>query len=222
MGQEDQDGLWSQGMAADYERENYGKGLAGYVLRRSHALVEEQFPGAVHFPQVLEVGAGSGVHLGFVQHTFERYLMTDASDAMLRLMPEAPKVERERVDATHLPYPDASFDRVVAAHVLEHIYRPHEVLTEWARVLRPGGILSLVLPCDPGVLWRLGRRFGPRAAGHRRGFHYDYVMALEHVNSITNLVAIVRHHYKDLSEVWWPIRMPNVDLNLIYAVNIRK
>src|SRR5262249_30842374 len=88
MGQEDQSDLWSQAMAHDYERENYGKGLSGYVLRRSHALVENQFSTAVHFPQVLEVGAGSGVHLGFVRHTFERYLMTDASEAMLRLMPE--------------------------------------------------------------------------------------------------------------------------------------
>jgi phosphatidylethanolamine/phosphatidyl-N-methylethanolamine N-methyltransferase len=218
--------LWSEDLAQDYERANYGSGLGGRVMRRSHELVEVPFGADVHFSRVLEVGAGSGVHIRYIRHSFDEYVMTDMSDAMLNQIPASNAargvVTRRQEDASKLSFGDASFDRVIATHVLEHLYKPHEILSEWARVLRTGGVLSLVLPCDPGVAWRLGRCFGPRTAALNKGIAYDYVMALEHVNSITNLVAIIGHHFPNKQENWWPMRIPSTDLNLIYTVNITK
>lgn len=47
-----------------------------------------------------------------------------------------------------LAYPDASVDAIRASHVLEHF--PHReiggVVAEWARVLRPGGVLQIAVP----------------------------------------------------------------------------
>ncbi|HSM42956.1 MAG TPA: class I SAM-dependent methyltransferase, partial [Afifellaceae bacterium] len=124
-------------------------------------------------------------------------------------------------DATRLSFATGSFDRLIATHVLEHLVHPHEVLREWARVVRPGGTLSLVLPCDPGLAWRLGRHLGVRRRAESAGIAYDYWMAREHVNSIFNLVTFVRYYYDDYRETWWPLRVPFADLNLIYAVNLR-
>src|SRR3546814_5800995 len=95
-----------------------------------------------------------------------------------------------REDATRLSLADGSVDRLIACHVLEHLHHPHDVLREWYRVLRKGGVLSILLPCDPGVLWRVGRMFGPRANAERAGIEYDYLMAREHVNPINNLVVV--------------------------------
>jgi phosphatidylethanolamine/phosphatidyl-N-methylethanolamine N-methyltransferase len=58
--------LWSDDLAQEYERANYGSGLSGRVMRRSHELVEVAFGEELHFPRVLEVGAGSGVHIRYV------------------------------------------------------------------------------------------------------------------------------------------------------------
>ena len=41
---------------------------------------------------------------------------------------------------------DASYDFVLASHVLEHVANPLRALAEWARVLRSDGRLVLVLP----------------------------------------------------------------------------
>jgi SAM-dependent methyltransferase len=41
---------------------------------------------------------------------------------------------------------DASYDLVLASHVLEHVANPLRALAEWARVLRLDGLLVLVLP----------------------------------------------------------------------------
>jgi len=47
-----------------------------------------------------------------------------------------------------LPYLDNSADLMYACHILEHFGRRevHEVLQEWYRVLKPGGILRLAVP----------------------------------------------------------------------------
>lgn len=215
--------VWQSDFAQDYERFNYGHGIAGYVMAKSHRLIERPFGPNVKFGRVLEVGAGSGAHVKHVQHAFDEYWMTDANTEMLkeagRDMARGIVVAVE--DATRLSFENASFDRLIATHVLEHLYRPHEVLREWARVLRPGGTMSIVLPCDPGLLWRIGRCFGPRKRAHAQGIPYDYSMALEHVNAITNLVTFVNYYFSDIEQYWWPTRIPISDFNLIYAANIR-
>ncbi len=41
---------------------------------------------------------------------------------------------------------DESRDFLIAAHVLEHVWDINGMVTEWKRILRPGGKLALVLP----------------------------------------------------------------------------
>jgi len=47
-----------------------------------------------------------------------------------------------------LPFEDNTFDLVYASHVLEHIpwYKVEEVVKEWVRILKPGGVLEVWVP----------------------------------------------------------------------------
>ncbi len=45
-----------------------------------------------------------------------------------------------------IPFPDATFDVVYSANVLEHTADPVKVLSESLRVLKPGGILHMEMP----------------------------------------------------------------------------
>lgn len=215
--------MWSQ----TYEGSNYEQGLSGYFLTRSHRWCERAFGPDVHFGNVLEVGAGTGVHLRFVRHTFDEYWITDLNTPFLEraAAADAPRtrgsVRVSQQDATSLTFGDDTFDRVIATHVLEHLPEPHRVLREWVRVLKPGGILSLVLPCDPGVAWRIGRAVGSRGKFVKAGLDYDYWMAREHMNPINNLASFVRHYFDDVDESWLPFRVPSMDLNLFYIAHVR-
>ena len=128
----------------------------------------------------------------------------------------------EKQDAFNLEYPDATFDRVIAAHILEHLVDPVSALAEWFRVVKAGGVLSLLLPCDPGMLWRFGRHFGPRRNAEAQGIHYDYLQAVEHINAIYNLVVLIRHHFPDVCEHWYPVKIAAPNLNLFYICHISK
>ena len=54
-----------------------------------------------------------------------------------------------------LPLPDASVDRVLMVHALEHAQDPRETMAETWRVLTPGGRLVVVVPNRRGVWARL-------------------------------------------------------------------
>jgi SAM-dependent methyltransferase len=45
-----------------------------------------------------------------------------------------------------LPVEDGSQDFVVSSHVLEHFTNPVKALLEWDRVVRPGGIIFMIVP----------------------------------------------------------------------------
>jgi SAM-dependent methyltransferase len=49
-------------------------------------------------------------------------------------------------DGKRLPFEDASFDTVLSIQVIEHTPHPQTVVSEMARVLKPGGLLILSAP----------------------------------------------------------------------------
>lgn len=55
-------------------------------------------------------------------------------------------------DARQIPFEDDHFGLVVAYDVLEHIQEDDQVVTEIARVVRPGGLVLIAVPADPR-LW---------------------------------------------------------------------
>ena len=223
---ENEDQAWldyRQRFAGVYDQANYSSPLQAWVMRAGHRLAEKPFGPEKHFGRVLEIGAGTGEHYAFVRHAVEQYILSDSDPEALavarRKLPETSpdKLGFELQSAQQLSHPEQSFDRVIATHVLEHINQPHLALKEWRRVVKDGGTLTVLIPTDPGIAWRLGRRLGPRRNAIAQSIAYDYVMAREHVNSCTNLIALLRHYFPSSLEAWWPFPIPSVNLNLFFA-----
>lgn len=58
-----------------------------------------------------------------------------------------PEYEPHHVgSALALPFPDGAFDYVFTCHLLEHLPDPRAALSEWLRVVRPGGHVASVIP----------------------------------------------------------------------------
>lgn len=49
-------------------------------------------------------------------------------------------------DIAAIPAPDVSFDAILCSEVLEHVPEPTHALDEFARLLKPGGVLILTAP----------------------------------------------------------------------------
>src|SRR5271165_4295315 len=75
-------------------------------------------------------------------------------------------------DATKMPFPDGTFDVVIAAEVLEHIPADQGAMNEISRVLRPGGIAAVTVPAwfPERVCWALSDDYHNTPGGHVRIF----------------------------------------------------
>ena len=73
-------------------------------------------------------------------------------------------------DALRLPFPDATFDRVICAEVLEHVPDDRAAMAEIARVLRPGGTAAVTVPrfWPELVCWALSDEYHLIEGGHVR------------------------------------------------------
>jgi SAM-dependent methyltransferase len=80
--------------------------------------------------RVLHLGPGREEALG---------LTVDRNDAV------KPSVLAD-LDKPPYPFRSDSFDAIYAFSVIEHLGRFFDVLTEWHRVVRPGGFLSILTP----------------------------------------------------------------------------
>lgn len=99
-------------------------------------------------PDVVEIGAGSGA-MAYELLRREPAIRLTAADidpamagaAASRLRPFGARATAVTADAGHLDFPDATFDTVCTWLMLHHTIDWPAVLSEAARVLRPGGNL---------------------------------------------------------------------------------
>jgi SAM-dependent methyltransferase len=94
--------------------------------------------------RVLEVGGGQGELAERMQRELSAQVtFLDISPRMVELARER-GIDAREGDVQELPFPDGSFDTVVAAWMLYHVPDVDRALAEMARVLTPGGALIAV------------------------------------------------------------------------------
>ena len=130
---------------------------------------------------VLDAGAGFGRHAFALALQGANVVALDyaqgevaATRATFAAMAEAGEIAEERLagglqgDATQLPFAAGSFDRVITSEVLEHIQADTAAITEFARVLKPGGTFAATVPTwlPEKINWMLSDEYhAPKAVG---------------------------------------------------------
>ncbi len=97
--------------------------------------------------RILEVGCGGGALLELCEERGAEPVGLDTNQGALRLVQKRRSLAAViRADGLTLPVEGNSFDGVVGQHVVEHLGDGDALLTEWHRVLRPGGRVVLATP----------------------------------------------------------------------------
>jgi ubiquinone/menaquinone biosynthesis C-methylase UbiE len=200
-----------------------GSGLGAKVFQKLHKAMESPYRGG-HYGDVLEIGAGTGEHLDFIGHSYDRYYLTDIR---LPVLPEKWKKDPEiftiEANAEKLPFEDAKFDRIISTCLLHHVEKPEKVLEEILRLLKPNGVAMIYLTCDPGFMTRLIRRLTSERAAKRVGFEgFKLFMAREHRNHVGGLLEMGAYVFRNrkMRKKWLPFRIPSWNLNGSVIIHI--
>ena len=210
---------------ASYNTHIY-KGINGVVMRYCHRNLES-FKGKEKYDKVLEIGAGTASHIDYIKHKYDKFFIVETSKEAFEHYKNDNRVIVKLYDGIKLPFEDNFFDRIIISHVLEHINDPENFLFEIMSKLKEGGLVSISLPTDPGLLWRVGKLFTKYFTAKRTykisSNEYDYLMATEHINSIFNLISLIRYNFKNqINENFIPFKIKSADFNLFYNVHITK
>ena len=169
-----------------------------------------------HGTKVIDVGCGAG------RHSFEAYRRgadvvafdQDAADlnnvdTMFRAMADSgevpPSAHAEIVvgDALALPYPDRTFDCVIASEILEHVPADSAMIDELIRVLKVGGTLAVTVPrwLPERLCWLLSDDYHSNEGGHIRIYRANRLRAKIATRGMTFTHA---HHSHALhAPFWW-------------------
>ncbi len=202
------------------------------VLPRRYGMIERfnhGFPVRQHDIKIggktIEIGAGLGEHARYENLDIQDYYCLELREIMAEnIQTRFPKVKVVMGDCQQrLSFPDGFFDRVVAVHVLEHLPDLPAALAEMARLLNPKGVFHIVIPCDPGWLYRLTRFISAERIFRRRYKQsYDWFIRREHINSPSEILAVLERYFYIEKREFFPFRLPFIDLNLCLGLVARK
>ncbi len=130
--------------------------------------------------RILDVGCGRGEILRHIRQLGAQPFGVDYAAVAVRISRQVMLAEQEdtihvqQANARQLPFPAATFDRVLMLDIVEHLYPPElaEALAEAYRVLKPGG--RLIVHTAPNVWYDRYAYRGVRLVRRWLGQGADY------------------------------------------------
>jgi len=186
----------------------------GRIQRFNHTFAARSFRPGI---STLDLGAGLGEHLEFEDGRAGDYVALELRPEMAaEIAARYPYVTTISGDVERgLEFEVGHFDRVLAIHVLEHLPNLPAVLEALRRLLKPGGVLSVVLPCEGGALYTLGRRLTTQRVFEKRyGVSFDWCIASEHVSTLPEIVRELDDRFARRETAWFPSRVPTFHANV--------
>jgi SAM-dependent methyltransferase len=113
---------------------------------------------------------------------------------------------------------------MIAVHVLEHLPDLPAAVKEAARLLKPGGVFSIVIPCDPGLAYEVARKISSQRIFTRRyRMPYMWLMRREHLNSPREILSLLGNSFDEIDREYFPLRMiPLTQANLCIGATFRR
>ncbi|GAB4505635.1 MAG: hypothetical protein Fur0043_26320 [Anaerolineales bacterium] len=165
-------------------------------LRKVMDYLEKDAP----YQLTLDFGCGSGVMLPFLSRISARVIALDVDllpfERVSRHRPFPPNLRvHDARQVTLKDLPPASFDRIIATDVLEHVEDLAGTLKDMQTLLRPGGQIVISGPTE-NFFYQIGRKLaGPEYSGdyHERGI-------LEVRNLLAGQMQVI-----PIATLYWPV-----------------
>jgi len=152
-----------------------------------HKLLVDQLQKHLSQGIVLDAGCGEGKMAEMIaEKGFQVFAFDESRDSLKEasalgvdtrgadtLVCPAKKVVHWLGKLDQIPFPNNSFDAIIAGDVLEHIENDQKAVQEFFQVLKPGGLAIISVPADPKK-WSIDDDW----SGHKRRYRKADVLSL--------------------------------------------
>jgi SAM-dependent methyltransferase len=124
-----------------------------------------------------------------------------------------------------VPMEGRAFDRIVAAHILEHLPDLPAALDEVSRLMKPDAVFDVVIPCEGSPLYALGRSFTSARTFRRHfGSGFREIMRAEHVNTAGEIVDELKRRFRVEHKEYFPFssQLVGTSINLLAGFRLRQ
>jgi SAM-dependent methyltransferase len=165
--------------------------------------------------RTLEIGVGEGRHAQM--EGSENYYGLDLVPSYIQH-----RVRMVAADAEKgVPFRSGTFDRVLAIHVLEHLANLPAALDEIIRVMKPNATFTVVIPCEGGLGYSVGRNVSVRPLFEKKfGKNYDWMIAYDHINTARDVLGELRTRFNAVRTAYFPLKVPAIDANLCIGLDL--
>ena len=199
----------------------------GIIDRFNHGYAVKHAPAGFH--HTLEIGAGLAEHVAYEKLTLEQetnYVALELRENMVAAIHQRfPRLQAVVGDCqARLDFADSHFDRILAIHVLEHLPDLPRAVAEMHRLChRPGGVFSVVIPCEGSPLYTLARRFSAQGIFERRYKQsYRWFIEREHINRPAEILAELARYFTIVHRTYFPLPfLPHPGFNLVIGLTLR-
>lgn len=209
---------WHQVLAGDSRYRVIERFNHGYAIKNA----------PTSFVHTLEIGAGLGEHLSYEKLSplqKKHYVAIDLRANMAdHIKKRYPDVVTHIADCQEeLPFSDHFFDRILAIHVLEHLPNLPAAIKEMHRLCnKKSGVLSVVIPCEGGLTYRIARYFSAQRVFEKRyNQSYKWFIEREHINTPTEIITELATFFEITQRTFFPFIVPSIHLNLCIGLTLK-
>jgi SAM-dependent methyltransferase len=174
--------------------------------------------------KTLEIGGGNGDHLDFENLSRQDYYVIELREAFAKQvrgrLPDDHVITGDIEQGTS--FADASFDRIIAIHVLEHLCNLPGALAEIKRLLAPGGVFDIALPCEAGLAYSMARAITTKRSFEKRfDVSYDRIIASDHVSTYAEIEVELFRDFEPVQTRFFPLLVPSPNLNIFVGMRLK-
>lgn len=211
----------------NYKKVNY-KGISKYLYLINHKLLD-LFVNKKYDKHIIEVGGGAHSHIEYMNlKNVKTYTIIDSvkfKKTIFELKKKYPNITIKFADYKKKILFKKKFTRMIASHSFEHFYRFEENFLSLLNLMKNDSVISIALPCDPGLTWRILQYFS--YLNQKKYYKWknlrekDLDDARDHITSVQNIVKIINYYFTNTKKIFFPFFLPLIEINIFLILQIK-
>ena len=174
-----------------YIHNREGKGIGNYLSKVMESWMHKKVASVIK-KDILEIGAGNINHLRYEKN----YLNYDIVEPFENLYRNNPQKKKIRNIFNSLHQVNNKYDKIISIAVLEHLTDLPNEIQLCKKLLKDDGIFQVAIPCEGEFAFKLGWML-TTAISFKLKYKLDYsrIIEYEHVNTMDEIITILKHHF---------------------------